>query len=144
MIISFDLDDTLIANNKFDLEKVNVFQKLLKIERIRKGTLLLFKELRRRKHKIYIYTTSHRSISRIKWIFYTYGISVDYIINQQKHHKNISNRNFSCSKFPPMFNIDVHIDDSIGVEIEGEKFGFKTILISDTDEDWGQKILKSI
>ncbi|MCV2485023.1 hypothetical protein OD917_08820 [Flavobacterium sp. SH_e] len=144
MIISFDLDDTLIANNKFDLEKMNLFQKLFRIERIRKGTLALFKELKRRKYKIYIYTTSHRSASRIKWTFYSYGVSIDYVINQQKHHKNILKRKFVCSKFPPMFNIDIHVDDSIGVEIEGNKYGFKTIIISETDKDWTQTVLKSI
>lgn len=107
MIVSFDLDDTLIANNKFDLEKVNLFQKLFKVERIRKGTLVLFKELKRRKNKIYIYTTSNRSVSRIMWTFYSYGVSIDYVINQQKHHKNMLKKKFSSSKFPPMFNIDI-------------------------------------
>lgn len=144
MIVSFDLDDTLIANNKFDLEKVNLFQKLFKVERIRKGTLVLFKELKRRKHKIYIYTTSHRSVSRIMWTFYSYGVSIDYVINQQKHHKNMLKKKFSSSKFPPMFNIDIHVDDSIGVEVEGNKYDFKTIIISETDEDWIQTILKSM
>ncbi|KAF2326739.1 hypothetical protein [Flavobacterium ginsenosidimutans] len=144
MIISFDLDDTLILNNKFDLDKRNLFHKIFRIERLRKGTVVLFKELKKRKHKIYIYTTSHRSISKIKWMFYSYGISVDYIINQQKHQRSLLNKNIYCSKFPPSFNIDLHVDDSKGVQMEGDKYGFKVIVISETDKDWTQKVLKSI
>ncbi|KAF2506844.1 hypothetical protein EYY60_20220 [Flavobacterium zhairuonense] len=144
MIISFDLDDTLIAKNKFDLEKNNLFRKFFEIEQIRRGTVYLFKELKKRKHKIYIYTTSYRSEFKIRLMFYSYGVSVDCIVNQQKHQKKIAKRNIYCSKFPPMFNIDLHIDDSIGVEIEGKKNGFKTIIISENDEDWVQKILKSV
>lgn len=127
MIISFDLDDTLISKNKFRLEKPILFQRLFGLECIRLGTVDLFKKLKNEKHKIYIY-----------------GVSVDYIINQQKHQRKIKNLDFNCSKFPPMFHIDIHIDDSQGVKMEGEKYGFKTIIISETDENWTQTILKSI
>lgn len=144
MKISFDLDDTLIAKNKFKLERSNLLQKLFGIERIREGTVDLFKELKKQKHTIYIYTTSYRSELRIKCMFYSYGISVDYIINQQKHLSKIKKENFRCSKFPPMFKIDIHIDDSLGVELEGQKYGFQTIVISETDENWTQTILNKI
>lgn len=144
MIISFDLDDTLIANNKFKLEKINFLQRILGIESLRKGTIGLFKELKKQKHKIYIYTTSYRSELRIKSTFYSYGISVDFVINQQKHQKKLRNTTIDCSKFPTIFNIDIHVDDSIGVEAEGQKYGFKTIIISDTDENWTETILKKI
>lgn len=144
MTISFDLDDTLIANNKFELEKTNFLQQLFSIEYIRKGTIDLFKELKKQNHKIYIYTTSYRSESRIKWTFYSYGISVDFVINQQKHQKKLRNTTIYCSKFPTIFNIDIHVDDSIGVEAEGQKYGFKTIIISETDENWTETILKKI
>ncbi len=144
MIISFDLDDTLISKNKFQLEKTNFLQRILGIESLRKGTIDLFKELKKQKHQIYIYTTSCRSESRIKGTFCSYGISVDYVINQQKHQKKSSKTNIRCSKFPPMFHIDIHVDDSIGVEMEGQKFGFKTIIISEIDENWTQTILSKI
>lgn len=143
MIISFDLDDTLISN-KFELEKTNFFQRLFGIESIRKGTIDLFKELKKQKHQIYIYTTSYRSESRIKWTFYSYGVSVDFVINQQKHKKRLRKTNVYSSKFPPAFNIDIHIDDSVGVEIEGRKYGFKTIIISETDHNFTQTILSKI
>ncbi|MBF4483321.1 hypothetical protein [Flavobacterium sp. CSZ] len=143
MILSFDLDDTLISN-KFELEKTNFLQRILGIECLRKGTIDLFKELKKQKHQIYIYTTSHRSESRIKWMFYSYGIAVDYVINQQKHQQKLRNTNIYSSKFPTVFNIDIHVDDSMGVEAEGKKYGFKTIIISETDKNWTQTILKKI
>lgn len=77
-------------------------------------------------------------------MFYSYGISVDFIINQQKHQKKHRKKDVYCSKFPPIFNIDIHVDDSIGVEREGEKYGFKTIIISETDDNWTETILKEI
>ncbi|MBZ4044292.1 HAD family hydrolase [Flavobacterium hibisci] len=144
MIISFDLDDTLIARNKFRLEKTSLFRQFFGIERLREGTIDLFKEIKKRKYKIYIYTTSHRSIWRIRWIFFSYGISVDFVINQQKHQKEIKRHNINCSKFPPMYNIDLHIDDSVGVEMEGKKYGFKTIIISEKDENWMETILNNL
>ena len=144
MILSFDLDDTLISKNKFDLEKSNLFQRFLGVESIRKGTIDLFKEIKKQKHQIYIYTTSYRSELRIKTTFYSYGIPVDFVINQQKHLKRMHKMDVNCSKFPPIFNIDIHIDDSVGVEMEGQKYGFKTIIISETDENWTQTILSKI
>ena len=75
MTISFDLDDTLIPGTKtFETEEQNSMQKLTGIERIRKGTIELFKELRSRGHKIYIYTTSFRPRLKAKLTFLSYGI----------------------------------------------------------------------
>ncbi|WP_294313196.1 hypothetical protein [uncultured Chryseobacterium sp.] len=143
MKISFDLDDTIISNSRFSLEKRSFFAKMIRAERIRLGTIELFRALRDRKHKIYIYTTSYRNVFKIKLMFLSHGIPVDFVINQQLHEKKIRNRG-NISKFPPEFGIDVHIDDSTGVEIEGKKFGFKTIIIAVDNTDWVNTILKKI
>ena len=109
MIISFDLDDTLIPTSfKFKVERQNFLQRIFKIEKIRKGSLVLFNELKRKKIKIYIYTTSYRSKLRIKTMFLSYGLNVGKIINQQEHNKLVK---ISCSKYLPKFNIDIHVDD---------------------------------
>ena len=144
MIISFDLDDTLISKSKFELEKETVIHKLFGIESIRIGTIKLFKELRAKNHKIYIYTTSFRSKARIKLMFYSYGIPVDFVINQQKHEIEVTKSGKNVSKYPPKFGIDIHVDDSLGVEMEGEKYGFKTIIISEKDKNWTETILNRI
>ena len=145
MIISFDLDDTLIPGTKtFDTEKQNLIQKLTGTEKIRKGTIELFKELRSRGHKIYIYTTSFRPTLKAKLTFLSYGIPVDKVINQQSHDRELKENKTRCSKFPPAFGIDIHIDDSPGLKIEGDKFNFRTIIIEEKDLTWTDKILKSV
>ena len=145
MTISFDLDDTLIPGTKtFENEEQNLIQKLTGIERIRKGTIELFKELRSRGHKIYIYTTSFRPGLKAKLTFLSYGIPVDRVINQQCHDRELKENKARCSKFPPAFGIDIHVDDSPGLKIEGEKFNFRTIIIEEKDLTWTDKILKSV
>ena len=145
MIISFDLDDTLIPGTKtFDTEKQNLIQKLTGIEKIRMGTIELFKELRSRGHNIYIYTTSFRPILKAKLTFLSYGIPVDKVINQQCHDRELKENKTRCSKFPPAFGIDIHIDDSPGLKIEGDKFNFRTIIIEEKDLTWTDKILNSV
>lgn len=145
MIVSFDLDDTLIPGTKtFETEDQNLIQKLTGIERIRKGTIELFKELRSRGHNIYIYTTSFRPTLKAKLTFLSYGIPVDRVINQQCHDKKLKENKTRCSKFPPAFGIDIHVDDSPGLKMEGDKYNFKTIIIDETDLTWTDKILKSV
>jgi hypothetical protein len=145
MTISFDLDDTLIPGTKaFETEDRNLIQKLTGIERIRKGTIELFKELRSRGHNIYIYTTSFRPTLKAKLTFLSYGIPVDRVINQQCHDRKLKENKTRCSKFPPAFGIDIHVDDSPGLKIEGDKFNFRTIIIEEKDLAWTDKILKTV
>jgi hypothetical protein len=145
MIISFDLDDTLIPGAKaFETEDQNLIQRMAGLEKIRKGTIGLFKGLRSHGHNIYIYTTSFRPTFKAKLTFLSYGIPVDRVINQQCHDKELKENRTRCSKFPPAFGIDIHVDDSPGLEIEGNKFNFKTIIIEENDLDWADNVLKSV
>lgn len=145
MIISFDLDDTLIPGiKKFETEKRSVFQKLCGIAKIRLGTIELIKSLKLQGHQIYIYTTSLRPASRIWCTFFTYGIKLDKVINQKKHNAVLQAQSKLYSKYPPAFNIAIHIDDSKGVEIEGNRFNFKTIIISEDNLTWTEDILRFV
>jgi FMN phosphatase YigB (HAD superfamily) len=145
MTISFDLDDTLIPGTKrFETEKQTIAHRLFGLENIRLGTIELFKELRGNGHRIYIYTTSFRSTAKIKLTFFLYGIPVDIAINQQLHDRQLKENKTRTSKFQPAFDIDVHVDDSPGLRIEGERFNFKTIIVDEHDKNWGQTILKSL
>jgi hypothetical protein len=145
MTISFDLDDTLIPGTKtFPRENRNLFQKLTGIENIRKGTIHLFKELRSRDHNIYIYTTSFRPELKTKLMFLSYGIPVDRVINQRCHDRVLRENKTRYSKFPPAFGIDLHIDDSPGLQIEGAKHNFRTMIIDENDLTWGDRILESL
>lgn len=143
MIISFDLDDTLISAI-FDTEKQSIIQKILGLEKIRYGTIELFKKLKSEGHTIYIYTTSFRSTIKTKLTFLIYGISINKVINQEVHDRTLKEKKTRTSKFPPAFNIDIHIDDSLGLKIEGERYNFKTIIVKVNDENWVDTILNEI
>lgn len=145
MIISFDIDNTLIPySNEFEVENRTIIARLLRAERIRKGTVKLFTELERRGHEVWIYTTSFRSPINLKKTFISYGLNPKTIINGAISKKRLKEVNCKSSKNPKLFGIDIHIDDSEGVEIEGQRDGFKTIIIKTTDEYWTSKVLDII
>ncbi|MBC3541663.1 HAD family hydrolase [Rufibacter sediminis] len=143
MILSFDLDDTLIpGRNRFPTEKQNLFQKALGLEKVRRGTVQLMKRLKAEGHQVYVYTTSFRSASYIRCLFLSYGIWLDGIINQKRHDRTCKAEGRKCSKYPPAFGIDLHVDDSTGVEMEGQRYGFKTIIIAEEEEAWVERVLR--
>lgn len=145
MIISFDLDDLLIPGVKtFDIEKKSMLQKMLGVESIRLGTATLFRKLQNEGHTIYIYTTSFRSIAKIRLMFLSYKIYVDKVINQKLHNDVLKEQKNRTSKYPPSFGIDVHIDDSLGVKIEGDKYNFSTIIIDEDDANWIETVFEGI
>ena len=85
-----------------------------------------------------------RSEFKINLFFFSYGMSVDFIINKQKHKKEVRGLAKNSSKFPPTFGIDVHIDDSLGVQMEGEKYSFKTIIIDFENANWTKTIVENL
>ena len=128
MNISFDLDSTLIPNGKeFETEKRTFMAKVFRVEKLRKGTKELFSSLEKEGHNLNIYTTSFRSKSRIRFMFWCYSIRVGKIVNQIENHQKLKSINISSSKYPTVFGFDLHIDDSKGVEIEGNKHNFKVL-----------------
>jgi hypothetical protein len=146
MKISFDIDDTIIPGNKneFPTENRNLFQKIFKVEKIRKGSVNLIKELKEEGNEVGVYTTSYRSKCQIKFQFLTYGIGLNLIINEKLNKRELKTRNINSSKYPPAFDIDIHTDDSKGVELEGEKLNFKTIYIENGSNGWIEKIKQII
>lgn len=144
MIISFDLDDTLIPSTKqFETIERSFLQKLWKVEKLRTGTIELMKACQAKGHKVYVYTTSYRPPRRIWWMFYLYGIKLDKVINQQVHNQFVR-MPAKPSKYPPAFKIDLHIDDSKGVEMEGGKYNFRTIIVNENNPNWTAEILAAI
>ena len=145
MIISFDLDDTLIPGIKrFTTRPKTLLHRILGLETLRIGAIELLKKLQADGHKIYVYTTSFRSTTKILWTFFVHGIHLDKIINQTVHNKMLAEQTGNYSKYPPIFNIDLHVDDSQGVALEGERYNFKTIIVAETDSDWDDLILAEI
>ena len=141
--ISFDLDDTLIPSSKtFLTERQNFLHFLFGIEKLRLGTIDLFTWLKKENYNICIYTTSYRSRLKIRTTFLLNGFWIKKIINQQRHNNEVDAAFKICSKHPPSFGIDVHIDDSEGLSLEGQRFNFRTIIVSEKDENWSRKIIE--
>ncbi|MBQ3665124.1 MAG: hypothetical protein II919_03355 [Lachnospiraceae bacterium] len=91
MKISFDLDDTLfVSPQKFKTEKELKFpwNKIYK-ERLRYVTIALFNYIRHQDIELWIYTTSFRSESYIKNLFKHYGIKPDYVVNGERHAREV-------------------------------------------------------
>jgi len=151
MRISFDIDDTLTCSDRAFPEEINSTPLLFRYwlqEPLRFGTKTLFKELQNRDWETFIYTTSYRSPSYIKVWFCGYGIKINGIINGATSAKVINNifsqtQSRKPSKYPPAFNIDLHIDDSQGVGIEGKRYGFEVLIIDSQDTFWTEKVLQA-
>jgi hypothetical protein len=145
MKISFDLDDTLIpAQRRFATEPMNWLQRLLGVEPIRLGTIKLMKQLKSEGHGMCIYTSSFRKEFSIRLAFWTYGVALREVINQSKHDRILKGKRNLYSKYPPAFDIDLHVDDSPGVAIEGRRFNFKTVIIENDSINWMLSLRQAI
>ncbi|NOS72355.1 MAG: hypothetical protein HOP33_20835 [Verrucomicrobia bacterium] len=145
MRISFDLDETLICHHESAPVELGFLPSFLQkklTEPLRLGAKLLFQQLREHGHDVWIYTTSSRTPMQIRWWLLLHGIRVNGIVNDKRHQTAIQGRRFerSPSKYPPAFGIDLHVDDSEGVRMEGEQCGFRVLVIQPGDEDWVTKV----
>jgi FMN phosphatase YigB (HAD superfamily) len=133
MRISFDLDDTLICYDPDVPCECNRVPFLLRSwfeEPLRRGAVDLMKELQRQGHSLWIYTTSYRSPKQVqRWLKF-YGIKIDAVVNQDLHERFVGRRRFDkyVSKYPPAFDIHLHVDDLEGVRLEGEEYGFQVVI----------------
>ncbi len=136
MKVAFDLDDTLIQSEySFPTEKPKkyFFARFLSFEELREGTFEIFDFCKQQKWETWIYTTSFRNTFYIRKIFWLYNISLNGVINQEIHNKKVKIRS---SKHPPSFDIDVIIDNSEGVKIEGERYNFNAIWVQPNNGKW--------
>jgi hypothetical protein len=141
LIISFDIDNTLIPySNEFATYKLNPINKLIGAEALRLETKELFQSLIAQNHTIWIYTTSYRSVFHLRKTFWAHGLKPKRFINEHINQKTLRKHKCKASKNPALYGIDLHIDDAEGVAIEGEKYGFNTLIINPTDGDWMEKI----
>jgi hypothetical protein len=149
MRISFDVDDTLVLHRLDGPPERGHFPAFIHRwfgEPLRRGTCSLMKELRRRDCSIWIYTSSGRTPNDIRRWMFLYGIRVDGVVNDERHHRELAGRRFSRlpSKYPPAFGIDLHVDDSEGVLMEGQEHGFRVLVVSPSDECWTERVLAAV
>ncbi|MBK7996847.1 MAG: hypothetical protein IPK14_26795 [Blastocatellia bacterium] len=149
MRISFDLDNTLICSDKNLPHEKDILAFLFKLwfpERLRLGTVALIKQLIANNHTIWLYTSSNRSTKYLRFWFNLYGIKLEGIINQEIHQRMIEcgMAPKGISKYPPAFGIDLHIDDSEAVKIEGQRHRFHVVLVKPDDKNWTQVVLDKV
>jgi phosphoserine phosphatase len=140
MRIAFDLDNTLIRGaHDFALEtpKRRFWARLLGKESLRSGVAELVAHCQRQGWEVWVYTTSYRSAGYIRRLFWLHGIRLADVVNQARHDREVRVRS---TKYPPQFGIDLLVDDSEGVRIEGERYGFEVLVISPTDAQWAAKV----
>lgn len=146
MMISFDLDDTLICLDE-DVPKDDInIPRILRCfydDPLRLGTRELMKALMSQGWAIAIYTSSYRTEQYIKQLFKFYGIPISKVINQQIHDREVVGfRTIALpSKLPPKFGIDLHVDDQDYLIADGARYGFDVIVVKPDDLDWTKKIL---
>lgn len=148
MRVSFDLDDTLFVDPaKFSTEKALPFPfgKLYR-ERLRLGTIALFKYLKENGIEAWVYTTSFRSERYIRGLFRCYGIRLCEVINGERHAREVQRGKGEAlpSKYPGKYRIDLHIDDDISVKQNGDTYGFRVLIVGEEDGQWTEKIIKRI
>lgn len=146
MRISFDIDDTLVCYRvDVPIERGWLPPVVLRrmTEPLRRGTRLLMQKLRHCGHEIWIYTTSGRTPMQVRWWLWLYGIHVSGVVNDERHRNALQHHRFARlpSKYPPAFGIDLHVDDSEGVRMEGEEHGFRVVVIQPNDERWIEKVI---
>jgi len=149
MRISFDIDDTLVCpgvDMPAEVGRIPNFIHRRLTEPLRRGTCPLVRELRRRGHAIWIYTSSGRTPFQIRLWLFLHGIRADGIINDERHRRAMAGRRFSRvpSKYPPAFGIDLHIDNSEGVRMEGDEHGFRVFVVQPDDKHWTARILDAL
>ena len=149
MRVSFDIDDTLVCRSAKGPPEPGhlpaVFCRWFG-EPLRRGTCSLIRELRRRGCSIWIYTTSERTPFQIRLWLFLYGIHVNGVVNGERHRRELPARGFARlpSKYPPAFGIDLHVDDSDGVRMEGEQHGFSVVIIQPNDDHWAGRVLAAL
>ncbi|TDJ75779.1 hypothetical protein E2H86_14840 [Pseudomonas putida] len=146
MRISFDIDDTLAClpeHSAAEDSKLPAFVHRWLGEPLRAGTRSLIRDLRRQGCSVWIYTSSGRTPAYIRRWLMLYGIRVDGVVNSDRHQHALNAQGFSKgpSKYPPAFDIDLHVDDSEGVRIEGHDHGFRVVVVCPKDERWAQQVL---
>ena len=129
--ISFDVDDTLACHfSQGDAECSRLPAAVHRWlgEPLRSGTRELARELRRRGCSIWVYTSSGRTPAYVRRWLLLYGVRIDGVVNSVLHKQAL----------------DLHVDDSEGVRLEGYDHGFRVVVVQPDDTQWAQRVLDAV
>jgi len=148
MIVSFDLDNTLLVSpDEFKAEDALYFPlNMIYKERLRFGTLSLLEEIQFLGIRIWIYTTSSYSEKYIKRLFWHYGIRIDAVVSDNRHtEEDTENRTEPTPpRYPGKYRIGLQTDDDTSELQKGRICDFKVQLIGVQDEKWHSRIIAQI
>ncbi len=147
--VSFDVDDTLACSGEPGCCETSLVPSPIRRwlgEPLRQGTTALIRELRRRGCSVWIYTSSGRTPFYIRRWLLLHGIRVDGVVNSERHRAGLAAHGLERrpSKFPPAFGIDLHVDDSEGVRMEGDAHGFRVVVVRPDDPHWTRRVLDAV
>ena len=138
--VSFDVDATLTGIPDMPCEPLLPrWRRWLSPEPLRLGAVALMRELIRRDMEVWIYTTSFRTPRSLRGWLHAHGIVISGAINQTRHDQVVGRA--GPSKLPLAFGIDLHVDDSEGVALEGQRHGFAVVQIRPEDVHWPGRVL---
>ena len=145
MRVSFDLDEVLFVlpeTHKTEPELIFPLNKIFR-ERLRLGTPKLINRMQELGFDVWVYTSSFRSESYIKWLFRFYGIRFNGIVNGTRHLKEVQRNNKTTlpQKLPNRYRISLHIDDESIVCSLGRQYGYRAYQLEAQDDDWAEKII---
>lgn len=146
MRISFDLDDTLICRQpgaKCEPRLPWPLRVLVGDEPLRSGARDLIGRLARDGHEVWVYTSSHRRPRAVRLWLRVHGVKVARVINGTEHERCFGVGS-TPSKRPHAFQIDLHVDNSVGVAKEGEQYGFRVCVVHPDDELWAKTVLDAV
>lgn len=150
MRIAFDLDDTLIpCEFAFPLERRPWLARVLGVEPLRAGSVELMRCLRQQGARLWVYTTSMRDPLTVWLQFWAHGVRLSGVVNQDRHvarMKSWKGRPTArdTSKYPPAFGIDLLIDNSEGVALEGRRWGFRVLHVRPDDVGWAEAVRREV
>ena len=145
-VIAFDLDGTLIPNQK-NVPVERSFSAIANIffrEQIRQGTKDLLLKLQSSGCDVWIYTTSYRDVYYIRMMFLAMGVKLAGVVNQPIHEQRMEKvfrGRMRPSKSPSSFGIDLLVDDEPEIKKEALVYGFDALWIDPFDESWTNKVL---
>ncbi len=148
VLLAFELDDTLIPSSPdmFDTEPPrNWWRRWFVQEHLRVGSNRLLSTLSGI-CELWVYTTSMRGSMYVRFLLGAYGGRIRGVVNGDRHMRWLKKqpRHLRCPQYPPAYDIDLIVDDSEGVAVEGRQLGYQVLLIRPDDLDWTSKILKAV
>ena len=145
MRVSFDLDEVLFVSAETHKTEPALRFPLDRIfrERLRLGCPELIRTLQKMDYEVWVYTSSFRSESYIKALFFFYGVRFDGIVNGSRHLKEVQRENKTTlpQKLPSRYRISLHIDDETIVCSLGRQYGYNAYQLNAQDDEWKEKII---